>query len=106
MARVTWIDEALADLDRLEAFLSEKSPRSAARAIVTIIDATEILKDFPGAGRMSDDLDPEQRDLLVPFSSSGYIVGYGVFDDEVEIFNVRHMREDDLGLSPASLNRS
>lgn len=98
MARisVTWTRGALADLDRLEAFLMEKSPRSAARAVITIMDATEILKTFPEAGRISDDLDPEQRELIVPFSNRGYIVGYGIFGDEVEIFNVRHQREDDV----------
>lgn len=95
LLRLTWTDDALADLDRLETFLWEKSARSAHDAIFTIIDATEILKRFPDAGRMAEDLDPEHRELLVPFSNSGYIVGYGVYGDEVEIFNVRHMREDD-----------
>lgn len=95
MGRVTWTEEALADLDRLETFLFEKSPRSAALAFLAIIDATGLLKDLPEAGRMSDDLDRDQRDLIVPFSNSGCIVGHGVFGDDVEIFNVRDMREDD-----------
>lgn len=96
MARISWTRAALADLDRLEAFLHDKSPRSAARAIVAILDEVEILRQFPEAGRMSDDLDPEQRELIVPFSKSGYVVGYGVFGDHVEVFSVRHMREDDV----------
>jgi plasmid stabilization system protein ParE len=100
MARVTWTPKALADLDRLEAFLAKNNPRSAARAILTIIDSIEILKTFPEIGRTSPDLDPDQGDLLVPFSSSGYVVGYGVFGDDVEIFNVRHMREDDISSEP------
>lgn len=95
MAQITWTRLALIDLDRLEAFLFEKSPISAERAILAVIDATEILRDFPEAGRMSDDLDPEQRELIVPFSNSGYVVGYSVIGSAVEILSVRHMSEDD-----------
>jgi plasmid stabilization system protein ParE len=94
MLRVAWTRAALADLDRLEAFLVEKSPRSASRAVVAIMDATRVLARFPHAGRMTKDLDPEHRELIVKFSDSGYIVHYGVLADRIEILDVRHQRED------------
>jgi len=95
MARIAWTHAALADLDRLESFLWQASPVSAERAITAILDATELLQQFPEAGRPSADLDPDHRELLLPFGNSGYVVGYGVYRGTVEILSVRHMREDD-----------
>ena len=43
---------------------------------------------------MTEDLDPEHRELVVRFSEGGYIVHYGVFGDRIEILDVRHQRED------------
>jgi len=95
MASISWTQQALDDLDRLELFLLDKSPRVAAQAVLAIMEATDVLMDFPQAGRMTPDLDPEHRELLVPFSNSGYVIGYGVYGDRVEILDVHHMREDD-----------
>jgi plasmid stabilization system protein ParE len=94
MPKIAWTRAALADLDRLEAFLVEKSPRSASKAVVAIMDATRVLARFPHAGRMTEDLDPEHRELIVKFSDSGYVVHHGVFDDRIEVLEVRHQRED------------
>ena len=97
MPDVIWSPKALRDLDRLEAFLWEKSPKAADRAIQSIVGATRLLREFPNAGRPAEDLDPEQRELPVPFSNSGYVVSYRYVEgDVVEILDVRHMREDDL----------
>src|SRR5690242_3861263 len=96
MPRVIWTNRALNDLDRLEQFLWTKSPLAAERAIRTILEATRLLEDFPQAGRPAADLDPEHRELPVPFSSSGYVVLYGYDGAWVEILFVRHMREDDF----------
>ncbi len=94
MRHVTWTRTALVDLDRLEVFLLEKSPRSASKAIAAITDATRVLVQFPHAGRMTEDLDPEHRELVVRFSEGGYIVHYGVFGERIEILDVRHQRGD------------
>jgi plasmid stabilization system protein ParE len=93
MRRVVWTRTALADLDRLEAFLIAKSPRSASKAVIAIMDSTRVLVQFPHAGRMTEDLDPEHRELIIKFSDGGYVVHYGVFDDRIEILDVRHQRE-------------
>jgi plasmid stabilization system protein ParE len=91
--RVTWNPKALQNLDRLESFLAEKSPRAAAEAIVTIMAATDVLIDFPFAGRRADDLPDDRRELLVAFGRSGYVVAYQVRTAWIEILDVRHMLE-------------
>jgi addiction module RelE/StbE family toxin len=92
--RLEWSNRALADLDRLDAFLHDKTRQAAADAIDTILAAVNHLLAFPLSGRsLSEDEDDVDRELIVPFSNSGYVVLY-VFDGEsVEIHRVRHQRE-------------
>ena len=82
-----------ADLERLHAFLSSKSRRTADRAINKIRRAVIRLGDFPEAGRPTPDLNPVHRELLVPFGHSGYVVLYGLDGPDVVIISVRHQRE-------------
>ena len=91
--RVTWNPHALRSLDRLEDFLREKSPRAGTRAVLTIIGAARTLADFPHAGRLADDLHPDERELLVAFGTSGYVIAYRLRENWVEILDVRHQRE-------------
>ena len=91
MHRIVWTRQAIADLDRLEAFLWHKSPDAARRQ--HIMNATQQLQYFPQAGRAAPDLDPEHRELPVTFGVSGYMVRYGVYATQVEILAIRHMRE-------------
>ena len=88
-----WSDRAIADLDRLEAFLFAKSPQAADAAVDAIFAATEELRDFPLIGRaLSDDVS-EYRELSVPYSNSGYVILYRWADTVVEIQAIKHMRE-------------
>ncbi|MEO6013087.1 MAG: type II toxin-antitoxin system RelE/ParE family toxin [Devosia sp.] len=92
MSRLEWNATALADLDRLESFLNSKNPLAAERAIKAIKDATRLLATFPDAGQHYRS---DYRQLIVRFSSSGYIVLYRLDNAVVEIVRVRHMRETD-----------
>ena len=38
-------------------------------------------------------LDPEHRELLIPFGASGYVLVYGVYDDTILVLSVRHQKE-------------
>ena len=93
MYELEWSERALADLDRLDAFLFAKNPRAADAAVDTIMAAAEELRHFPRIGRPLSDDDPEHRELPVPFSNSGYVILYHWVDDTVEIQAIRHMRE-------------
>src|SRR5688572_23244412 len=90
---VKWSIHAQQDLHRLRAFVNANSPQAAAAAIDLIVSSTHELDKFPRRGRALVEDEPEYREILVPFSSSGYVVLYRVEKDHVEVQAVRHMRE-------------
>ena len=92
MRRIVWKPDALADIDRLINFLHPKSPAAAQRAYLAIAEAAQRLAEFPSIGRPMDDLPIGYREILIPFSSSGYRLLY-LDGDPVEVLAVRHMRE-------------
>jgi plasmid stabilization system protein ParE len=92
MIRVVWSTGALADIDRLVAFLKAKSLLAAADAYDAIIKAVERLPEFPSKGTPALDVSSRHRRLFVPFSSSGYRILY-LDADPIEILAVEHMRE-------------
>jgi plasmid stabilization system protein ParE len=97
MLPLRWSQRALADLARLHTFLAPKNPSAANRAIVTIRAAVEVLREFPELGRIVEErAEVGHRELLVPFSTGGYVATYTIVDDAVEIIDVRHQREAGL----------
>ena len=88
-----WSPDAVLDLKRLHEFLRPKSPRTADKAIATIRASLEVLLTFPDAGRVAEDSGIDHRELIVPFSRSGYVVTYKVHDEAIEIIDIRHQRE-------------
>ena len=93
MKLVVWKTEALNDIDRLVGFLLPKSPTAAQRAFTAIEEAATRLGEFPSIGRPLAEMPIGYRELLVPFSSSGYRILY-LDAEPVQILAVRHMRED------------
>lgn len=65
---------ALADLDRLQAFLADKNDKAAKRAKGKLIDAIDSLSTFPERGRPL--ADGSFRELMVPFGKSSYVIRY------------------------------
>ena len=90
---VRWSDNALAGLVRVHAFLAQSDPQAAQKALDAIEVATDVLEQFPHAGRPADDLEPEHRELLIPFGASGYAVFYEVGEGHVLILAIKHQRE-------------
>ena len=90
---VHWTDNALAGLARVHTFLAASDAGAARRALETIVAATDLLQEFPHAGRPADDLEPEHRELLIPFGASGYAVVYEVRGNRVVILALKHQRE-------------
>ena len=85
------------DLRRLQAFLIEKDPAAAARAVDAIERSFGLLayspfscrKAWPG-GR------PLLRELVIPFGSAGYVALFEIDGPSyVSILAVRHQREED-----------
>jgi toxin ParE1/3/4 len=84
---------AARDLARLHAFLADKNPAAAQRAVSRIVQAIDSLAAYPDRARPSDV--EGLRDLIVPFGGSPYVVRFGVDPQRQEILIVRiwHGRE-------------
>ena len=95
MPYLKWSPDAIQGVQRAYRFLAEKDREAAKAAADTIRKQAAILKQFPNAGRPADDLEPEQRELLVPFGSAGYVLLYRFADGEdvVTVLAVRHQKE-------------
>jgi plasmid stabilization system protein ParE len=91
--RVIWLPEATRDVDRLRGFVELKNSHAARRAGRTILKAVDRIKENPGLGRPVEEL-PEFREIIVPFSSSTYIIRYRCIEDAIVVVRVWHSREE------------
>jgi plasmid stabilization system protein ParE len=85
--------DAVADVERLRAFLDPTNRAAARRAIDLIFAAIERLQEFPDLGMPTADADVRQ--IVIRFGASGYIVRYTVIAETADIFITRiwHGRE-------------
>ena len=95
--RVRLTLEALEDLKRLQAFLIEKDPTAAARAVDAIETSFELLEYSPFSCRKAWPGDrPLLRELVIPFGNAGYVALFEIDSpNHVTIIAVRHQREED-----------
>jgi plasmid stabilization system protein ParE len=95
--RVRLTIEALHDVKRLQAFLIEKDPVAAARAVDAIETCCELLEYSPFSCRKTWPGDrPLLRELVIPFGSAGYVALFEIDGPgHVTILAVRHQREED-----------
>lgn len=83
---------AVADLDRLRAFIAEKDPRAARRVSQDLVERLEDLRTFPKMG-VSVPLapDPESiRDMVF----GNYIVRYSLHTEAIIVQRIWHHYED------------
>jgi plasmid stabilization system protein ParE len=85
--------DAVEDIERLRAFLDQKNPDAARRALALIWKALDRLQEFPDLGMRTGDADIRQ--IVVRFGSSGYIVRYVALPENENILITRiwHGRE-------------
>jgi len=92
--QIKWLPEALADVERLNAFLHEKSPDAAARAAKAIMDGAGFLQSIPDIGRPMDD-DTGRREWVVSFGAGAFVLRYmRDRNDTVVIIRVWHSKEN------------
>lgn len=91
--KLVWSPYAFLGVQLAYRFLAEKHSDVVKAAAGIIKKQAALLKKFPGAGRLVDALDPELRDLLIPFSVSGYVRVYEVHADVILMLAVRHQKE-------------
>ena len=99
---VTLLQEAVADLRRLEGFaiereLASQTPDWSApqRALDAIREGMRLLSWSPYSCRRAELGNGRSRELIVPFGSTGYIVLFEIASDVVVVGAVRHQREED-----------
>ncbi len=100
--RVTLLDEAVADLQRLEDFAIERELASEApdwatpqRALDAIREGMRLLSWSPFSCRKAELGNGRSRELVVPFGSAGYVVLFEIVGNDVVVGAVRHQREED-----------
>lgn len=100
--KVTLVQEAVADLRRLEDFaidreLSSETPDwgTPQRALVAIREGMRLLSWSPHSCRRAVLGNGRSRELIVPFGGTGYIVLFEIVGDLVVVGAVRHQREED-----------
>lgn len=91
--KLVWSPYALLGVQRAYRFLAEKDIGAAKAAAGTIRNQAALLEKFPSAGRPVDDLDPEHRELLIPFGVTGYVLVYEVYAEMILVLAVRHQKE-------------
>ena len=99
---VTLMQEAVADLRRLEGFAIERELASETpdwatpqRALDAIREAMRVLSWSPYSCRRAELGNGRSRELIVPFGGSGHIVLFEIVDEVVLVGAVRHQREED-----------
>lgn len=90
---IKWTENALFGVQCAYRFLAEKDKSAERLAVGAIRKHVEVLHRYPNAGRPAQDLEPEHRELLIPFGASGYVLVYEVYADTVLILAVRHQKE-------------
>jgi len=90
--KLSWLPEALGDIERLYSFLLEQDALAAERAMRTISSSADKPVDLPEIGRPMGD-DTGRRELIIPFGAGAYILRYRLHRDVVVIIRVWHSRE-------------
>ena len=94
MARVTYTDNALANLERVFEFTAERDASGAGAAVSAIRSGLEILANHPYVGRQ---IEGELRELIISHGRTGYLALYRYLaaTDEAQALAIRHQRELD-----------
>ena len=90
MPALKWLPESLQDIERLHAFVAEKSPEAAARVAASILAGAEALLANPELGRARGAM----REWLVRFGASHYVLRYRLdLNGDIIVIRVWHERE-------------
>jgi addiction module RelE/StbE family toxin len=86
-ASLRWAPEAKRNLKSIQQYIGRNAPRTAAAFVKRLVEAVEVLRDFPEIGATVPELEPfDYRELLY----GNYSIIYSYQDRRVEIFAVQH----------------
>jgi toxin ParE1/3/4 len=83
---VVYAPRALRDLNGIAAYLSEREPAAARRALGAIKSSIDTLSFFPQIGRLVDDAGHRR----VPVVRYPYVIFYRIAGGDLLILHVRH----------------
>jgi toxin ParE1/3/4 len=86
MTKVSWLNEALADLRGIKDYIARDNPAAARRVVKAIRDGVGILKDHPGVGRPGR-LAGTRELVIRPYP---FIVAYRQAESALHILAVVH----------------
>lgn len=84
--KVRYRERALADLESISQYLSERSPTGARNVLAALAEAIDGIAQAPMAATRSSDADIRVKILR----RYRYKIFYGVTADEIEIIHIRH----------------
>lgn len=90
---VKWTPNALQGIEKAYNFLIAKDQHAAQAAVHAIRKNAALLQNFPQIGKPAADLEPEYRELLIPFGGSGYVILYAVLEEYILVLAVKHQKE-------------
>ena len=84
--KIRWSRPAIDHLSGIRAYIASDNPEAAASVARSIIEAAELLGEFPSLGRPGRG--PGTRELVVP--GTPFIIPYRVVGDMIEIVAMLH----------------
>ena len=87
MAKITWTDQAIEDLEAVCIYIARDAPRYAELFAHRAFEAVERLENFPYSGRVAPEINQNDvREIIL----GSYRRFYRLLSDEVEILTVHH----------------
>ena len=87
-----WSPAAVADVQRLRAFIEPHNSSAARHAAASLKQAASTLLMHPGIGKRLEGR--QDRELFVTFGQRGYVIRYRLDGDDLVILRIWHGLED------------
>jgi len=89
--KIVWSPEAQTDVDRLYTFLGQHDLAAAETLFDRLVEAPELLLDFPHRGERLRQFDPRE---VREFRIGNYLLRYELRGDMIAVLRFFHARED------------
>ena len=77
----------------MHAFLKQKNPDAAKKAIAAIRAGVRFLQSHPAIGRRVEGMEEQFREWFIDFGSSGYVALYRSDHELTTLLAIRHQKE-------------
>jgi len=88
--KLRWTRLALADFEQAHDHISQDNPEAARQMAQRVLDATDVLLEYPRIGRVGEDEDSREW----PVDKTPYLLVYAIKDDVIELWRVWHPARD------------